>query len=132
MYLYNIGYYTEEGEKYIQLAHELKLTDDQLKKFVHLSIYRILNEIKDGKRKKYYILNIENLLYDITRIMIEIFDFKEVKYETSWDCFGWASILDKDRWTWQRDSNINELTSFLNNHGLYKETDFVVRNRKKR
>lgn len=84
MYIYNIGYNSYEESEYVQLYH-----------------------------KKRFSKSFEYILYDVVEELIKNFGFKEVKFTSQFNVFGWPDILNEKDWENDRGEQLNRLTKAI-------------------
>jgi len=111
MEIYNIGYYTYEESDYAQLYHEKKFTKKELDEIIFKAS---LSVIKKKMVLNHFIHNYSDIHSDVISVLCDNYGFKEVEYDMSWTCFGWASIFDNKDWESDRDNNLKNLTKYLN------------------
>jgi len=116
-YIYRVGYYSYEESRYIYMISNKKYTDDEFKDIVFKAVENVLKKTKEGKIKNIpACYSFEEILDDVIDELTTSFGFKLLTPTTSWDCFGWPSILNKDHWASDR-SSLEELTIYLNERG---------------
>jgi hypothetical protein len=138
MFLYDIGYHSCEESDYIQLWHEKKFTQNDL---TNMICEAVLETVKAERAKdpKAYIHNFEDVYSfamnsgGVITYLLEHFGFKEVKFQESWTCFGWASIFEKKDWDTYKDKNdpMYKIVEYMNKHGYTWKDDSVLSKRNK-
>jgi len=122
-YIYNIGYYTCEGTENVQLLHEVKFTENQLRDIIHNATLKVLDKIRTGEIPKPPKYSFEMIFHNVIDELVKTYNFENIDFTASWDCFGWASLFNKNDFKYHRDESLKELTAFLKKKG-YKEEEF--------
>lgn len=119
-YYYKIGFYSYEGNYYIELIHAKKFTKDDL---TNMIIEMIIDFLKNREDK--FIHSFEDIFinFDAKNWLIKNKGFKPIKYEQVWEIFGWSSIFYKDIWDYADDKKLEKIVKALNKAGYNKKDD---------
>lgn len=121
MYIYNIGYNSYEESEYYQLYHEKKFNQKEFEGIVIEAVIFVLKESESVENHKHYKhegrpkITFQDILFSVVEVLVKNFGFKEVKFTSKFNVFGWADILDPDDWKIDRCERLNKLTKLVRN-----------------
>lgn len=110
MHLYNIGYSTYEESDCIQLYHKKKFSKKEFEKIAAEATINVLKEYKTEKDEQ---ITFQEIFHSVIEELIKNFGFKEVKFASQFNVFGWADILNEKDWEHDRGKQLNFLTKAI-------------------
>lgn len=118
MYFYSIGYGSYEDSSFIEYVFSDKLTDEELERYVHKAVIAALEKViamADTDDYLYYDSSGPTFrtIQDLVHEELLNLGFNKLEYDAEWGCFGWASIIDKDDWSNDRDDKLNRLSDAI-------------------
>lgn len=127
-YFYSIGYYSYEESSYTQLVHEKKYTEKDLQKLIEEAVVAVIPEVK---KERHYVSSFQDVYHEAIDYLVKKKGFRYLEFETKWDCFGWASIFDKESWKGHdRDRSLQGITKAVLKAGYVKDDDDMVKTEK--
>lgn len=132
MYNYKIGYHSCEESSYVELAHELQYSRDQLLDMVGDATVHVIKKMKQQPADEIYLHSFQDIFsgiwcgggYSLSDAMIELFGFKEIAYESSVSLFGWASIFKKGDWeSYNKCEDLDKVVDKVLAAGFSEEKD---------
>lgn len=121
MYVYNVGYHSYEESEYCQLYHEKKFNQKEFEDIVIEAAISVLkesehvNNYKDYKHEGRVTITFQDIFFSVVEVLVKKFGFKEVKFTSGFNVFGWADILDPNDWKIDRCERLNKLTKRVRN-----------------
>lgn len=113
MFAYKVGYGSYEESRFAELLHKSKYSDEEIHKIVIKCIIKVLDDVVSGKHDVY--ISDEGISYDDIHehVIDEMrqFGFEEIRYQSEWTCFGWASITNSDSWKRERGKTLDRVVS---------------------
>ena len=119
--IYELSYGSyEDSERYL-LQKERKLGDRPFDDDVHEATLKVIKEkMTDGKVSKYE-LHFDSLIDPVKNKLVEDYGYTEILPDATFNIFGWASVVEKDDWEYDRDEKLNKLTDYLNGYGINEQ-----------
>ena len=119
IFYYKIGYSSYEESGYVELIHAHSFTRQQITEMIAEAILDILkNRTEDDYYHSYQCFHSK-----VAKWLTENKGFKRIKYDQTWDVFGWGSVFVADDWAQDRDSELNRLTAIINKAGYGLKDD---------
>ena len=105
-YYYEIGWGNYSESSYITLTHNKKYSKTQLNKIIQKAFKNLLDK---EELENEYIINFSHINNSIIKELTRNFNFKKLRYQTTYKVFGSPNILDPDDWKGERDKELNQL-----------------------
>lgn len=115
MYFYDVGYWSGDEGRSVQLQHAEKFTKGQLEQQVFTATERALRYAIAHPDKHCigrYGVSFEILFDEVVKELVKM-GFKRLKFATQFDVFGLASVVGGDDWD-KRDREDKVLTRLRN------------------